>query len=593
MNKKLPTIKSEHNALDLQIAGARKVARDLGIPWTPPFSPPAVEASRTLNLGALVPIGVMEDSPVGKSVQEIIRRAEAACGELWAERVPMTFDEYCDTIQDIKRIKQTIHREKYSDNPVYIENDSDMLRRFVTEIYDKKEHSPDFSGYIRYIIRVNEELGSAILGAMQSLPPSINESDRHEHSLIVGSSGAGKSELLKLLVHHAVKHPELGAVLVLDPGGGKLAREIARWREFAGVGAERLVYLDAMAREDMGGLVPALNPLVRGKATADELMSIATQLADALTYLAGEGEGLTSYMERVATFGLRVLLDKENSTLKDLWDGLVRKDGEPLASLGKRHSAQMVRGHYEHEFFEDHYKSAKRGLSARLGGALSMPVFERILTAPNPFNLQAAVEAGRVIVVNCASAGEKGEIALGRLLMAQVAALGRRRSQNPYLPKAPLHVIVDEATQLMAPPMFNILQLLRKENIWLTMAQQGFGDGVSRDMRSVLKINTKLKMFGRSDSMGDVFRLMDWKGDSPKLERAQWIVSVGGERQILQAAEHLRDNTNAMTDAEWSSVLEAQFAKYYRRVETEGTPPSAERVPSPALPSKPTWKRQR
>lgn len=571
-----------HDSLPSTTAAEQSHALALGIPWEPLFSAPVLPTSEQIHLGKLEAMGASEDSAVGKAVRTIVERASRAAASKWAERVPMSFGEYCDAVHKVDRTRAALHRERINNTPVYIDGDSSMLRRFVRSIYDRERHSPDFTGYVRYVGDVHPELAAAILQVLKQAAPHVRESDRHEHTLIVGSTGAGKSELLKLLVHHYVKHPELGAVLVLDPGGGKMASEIARWREFAGDGVERLVYLDANASDDMRGLVPALNPLVRGTASNDEVMSIAAQLADALTYLAGEGEGQTSYMERAATFGLRVLLDKHGSTLKDLWDGLVSADGEPLSSLGKRHPDEMVRGHYEKEFFGEHYKSAKRGLSSRLGGALLMPVFRRMLTAPNPFNLQTAVEAGKIIVVNCASAGEKGETALGRLLMAQVSALGRRRSQNRYLQKAPLHVIVDEATQLMAPPVFKILQLLRKENIWLTMAQQGFGDGVERDMRSVLKTNTKLKVFGRSDSMSDAFRLMDWKGDVPKLQRAQWMVSTGGERFLLQATDHLRDDTNAMSEAEWAAALEYQFAAYYRQLQGEPHSPTTNPLPSPS-----------
>ena len=89
--------------------------------------------------------------------------------------------------------------------------------------------------------------------------------------------------------------------------------------------------------------------------------------------------------------------------------------------------------------------------------------------------------------------------------------------------------------------------------------------------------------------------MMDWpRSTLPTLQKREFIVSVkGSDPCLLKTASHLADDTNAMTDAEWAAVLEAQFAKYYRRVESAGTTPSAEHLPSPALPSKPTWKRQR
>ena len=481
-------------------------ARKLGFGWKPPFSPPTVTASHNIILGKLSPLAASENSPVGKAIREIVARAEHSAGNDWAGRVPLSFAEYCEVVRNIDKLGGALHRDRYRNEdapPVYIPNDSAMLRRLVKSLFDRERHTPDFTGYVRYVQDVNDKLDNAVTQVLNQSTTHLHENDRHEHTLIVGGTGSGKSELLKLLVHHSVKHPELGAVLVLDPHA-KLAPEIARWREFAGKGAERLVYLDATARDEMDGLTPALNPLVCGSASSDERFSLALQLADALAYLAGEGEGQTSYMRRVATFGIRVLLDKPNSTLLDLLNSLARKDGAPIAALGKKHPDELVRQHYENQFFGESYKSAKSGLGARLEGALLLPIFRRMMLAPDPLDFQGAIEAGKIIAVNCASAGEAATVALGRFLIAQVAALGNRRAQNPTLKKAPLHVIVDEATKFMSPPVFQILKEMRKQNIWITMVQQDLGDGVPREMRSVLKTNTTLKMFGLNDTMGDV-----------------------------------------------------------------------------------------
>jgi type IV secretory pathway VirB4 component len=183
--------------------------------------------------------------------------------------------------------------------------------------------------------------------------------------------------------------------------------------------------------------------------------------------------------------------------------------------------------------------------------------------------------------------------------MAQVAALGVRRTQNPYRPKTPVHLFVDEATMLMAPPVFKILRQLRKENVFLTMAQQSFADGLDREMVKPLVDNTKVKMLGRSANLGTAFKALNWDARSiPKIGNRQFIVSTGddAERLLLNTGSHLVDDSNAMDDAAWRDVLERQFSAYYRQ-STPATSPAGDAgtLPAGAPPSparKKTWRRE-
>lgn len=579
--------------LTAPLSGMEAWKRKAGL--VPATAPPALAASAVLNLGRLEHIAMTEQSPFGAWLLSMVKQVRAV-GESDPDlQVPLTFPAYKAAVGKIDVIRRALH-QPWQDN--YVPGDSPELRRFAKDIYHPEQHAANFEGYVRYLCAVSPAMENAVFNQMHLGAAELKESDRKMHSYVVGGTGSGKSELLKLLIHHYVQHPELGGVVVLDPHG-KLVREVARWREFAGRGASRLVYLDAVAQPDMGGMAPALNPLWRGDASADELPSLAAQLADALAFLAGEGEGQSHYMRRVAMFGLHILLERPGSSLLDLLNAMGDPDGAPIALVGAKHPDSVVRNHFKTEFFSDSYKTGKRGLAARLGGALYLPVFRRMMTAPRPLDLPAALDAGKVVLVNCASAGE-ASIALGRLVMAQVAALGVRRTQNPYRPKTPVHVFIDEATVLMAPPVFKILRELRKENVFLTMAQQSFADGLDREFVKPLVDNTKVKMLGRSANLGSAFKAMNWDaGSIPKIGNRQFIVSTGddAERLLLHTASHLVDDSNAMDADDWQAVLEEQFAAYYRQVETSaaspatfdvGTTPAGSLSPAPAR----TWRRK-
>ena len=62
------------------------------------------------------------------------------------------------------------------------------------------------------------------------VPVHVPSDDRRRHTYITGGSGAGKSELLKLLIESSMHDVEESAVVVLDPHGD-LVEQVAHWPE--------------------------------------------------------------------------------------------------------------------------------------------------------------------------------------------------------------------------------------------------------------------------------------------------------------------------------------------------------------------------
>ena len=531
-----------------------------------------------LPLGQLSPLPGSEEAFLGKFVARKV--------ELYSELVtsygkhalaPASLDYYRN---ERKRRQPIRHGDQY------FESDT--------------EYPPTFTGYLRYLFELAPDLGR-VLDLELSRPRFITEPDRRAHTLVTGGSQSGKSELLKRLIHHYVKHPELGGILVVDPHGF-MSRQIARWQEFAGDGAKRLVYLDATAREDMGGLVPALNPIVRGAATDDELSDIADQLANALAFFGADGEGQTGQMQRLAKFVLRVQLALPGSSLMDMMNGLTvhKKRGKGMDTrpaaipgfvrYGAKHPDEVVADFFETMFDGESYLGTRDALKRRMSHSLEVPVFRRMMTAPDPINLEALLNEGKVVIVNCASA-KSAKFTLGRFLMAQIAGIGARRLSNPYSSRAPIHVFVDEATILMAPPFVSILEEFAKTKIWLTMAQQGAGEGADREFIARVKRSTYLKFVGRSGNISEVMKLLGLpRSEIPTLERGQFVVTKTGEEGAAMLLDTrpspLADNAGAMSDEDWRAVLDYQLATYYRPMKA---PPVKKEPEKPAESTEGYW----
>jgi hypothetical protein len=541
-----------------------------------------------MHLGEAELLAPSENSTLARQIFELADRASDFAGANRAARAPLSFAAYKAAIQNRASILRALHQERQRGG-AYIPDDSPELRRFVAELYDAACDTPDVGGYANYLGAVNDTLGEAVLELLrQSAGTRFRETETRMHTHIVGGAGSGKSELLKLLVHHYVKHPELGAVLILDPHR-KMAREVARWREFAD-DPTRLVYLDAAIEDVNDAPMPGINPLalrpVADQVKADELKAdVARQLADAVGLLR-ESDTMTGNMVTVASYCLRILLDVPGATLLDLRTMLRADKSHPFLQAAMRTPDPYHREFFEEGggFFGESFQSAKQAVSKRLDDALFAPRLRRVLSAAEPLDLEAAVEARKVICVDVGSVGPHADNVFGRLMMAQVAALGQRRIADRTAPQTPLHVFVDEATKLMSPSVFTILRELRKVGISLTMGQQRLGDGVERSLVGTLRDNTNVKLFGRNASMGEIFKMMSWDGDVPQLRNGQFIAAWGDEEKTLlntHAAPHLADDSNAMGAAAWQRVLKYQLATYYRP--TDAGAPAPAMLPAPSI----------
>lgn len=435
------------------------------------------------------------------------------------------------------------------------------------------DYPATLEGYLEYLWHSKPAWKAEVLSQVETEALAVCEADRRAHTLITGGSQSGKSELLKRLIHHYVKHPEIGGVLVVDPHG-KLARQVARWKEFSGDGMQRLVYIDAKARQDMGGLVPPLNPIQRGAAPDGELANVALQLASTLASFA---EGHTPNMERVAEFIFRILLTMEGSTLADFADALTppdrRRGGQravsssAVARRGREHPNGAVRRFFLNDFDREGFTSSRDALARRLSSPLAHDTFAAMMTAPDPLNLECLLGEGKVVVVNTATLGGHN-FTMAQMVVAQVAAMGAWRLADPFSTPTRVHVFIDEATEIMSDKLVHILEAFAKTGIWLTMSQQGAGEGGTRDFVGRVTRSTHLK-FLASGKLDEVRGFVDVARDAlPPLSKGMFVVvKRGQERAPLLLNSYpspLAEDANAMSEAEWQAVLDYQLATYYR-----------------------------
>ena len=446
------------------------------------------------------------------------------------------------------------------------------LRSFLFTRYREEKHTPDQRGWMQYLADVTPAFADQIeaLATRAELPEDV----RRQHTLITAASGQGKSELLKTLIHHYVAN-DSAAVVFIDPHGD-VARQVARWPDFRGT--DRLVYIEPGLKP---GRTVGLNPLDARGLDAEGVAVCADQLATALGELSRD---LTGNMELIALGTVRMLLEDGNATFFDLVDLLENppKQGEEtestknrrrLIAAGRRHPHRAMRQFFEGRLEADSLKSAREGINNRLFRLLLRPSFEAMTCGRPTIHLQTLLDQRKVVVINTAPLGPAGASVMGRLVVALVAAIGRRREGTPLESRVPCHLFVDEAQTMATPAMGQILFELRKFGIHLTLAQQVEGVGFDDAGQKALSNSTAIKFVGSEEKavLRPVFKDKD-PPELPPLKVGQFWMRWGrdGAPTLIQVQSGFApppgqpNPTHRITDEEWAAEIERQDRRWYR-----------------------------
>ena len=302
----------------------------------------------------------------------------------------------------------------------------------------------------------------------------LPESTRKLNSYIFASPGAGKSELLKLLVHSYVRKPGAAAVIVID-----VAHDFAsqlQFREFA-EDDSRLVYIDPYLEY---GFTPTINPFaIKGPfRNLDEEQHVkdrvAAQVYDVLEELLSskEGGGFTAPMQPILRNSIRALLDIPNATFERLEDLL--SGDHRLATLCQSSTSESASKFFRETFPQDHVRISCRGLVGRLqASVLATDTFRNLTCGTPTVQLARLIDERKIIVFNLAKGEATPEVALtfGRLVLATINAIGLGRARTPEHERTPTHVIIDEFQNFITESVFETIEELRKFGVMQTFVQ--------------------------------------------------------------------------------------------------------------------------
>lgn len=473
----------------------------------------------------------------------------------------MPFEEYIYTVKSYSRLSKD-YRSPDFNNASFTQ----AQRYFLHPGRLDYMHTPDAKGWRNYInFTVPNLVDKALKDHIR--PSAFPESGRRRHTLVLGPSDWGKSELLKALLYHYAQDNS-AACVVLDPGGD-LVKQVMMWPELVKSDRVRIVQPGLLPGQTVG-----INPFDGRGLDVEQRRIVANDWAITLGEIT---EDLSHNMRLLVVNCVQVLLAyPERTNLYDLYKILMerpkarRGGGRPpptdpraakLQEFARNYEVGSVAEFFQHDYDAVSIEGTRQSLRRRIGLVLNLPYAESMLCGEATLDLEQDIEARRFVLVDLARFGEHGSANIGRLFVAMVAAIGRRREAEAREDRTPTHVLIDEVSTMVSPRMIKVLRELRKFGVYQTLAQQRGGDSMSPEQAAALK-NIGCKLIATPAEIG---RWVDLPNgyNVPEIKPNEFLVSWAKPRneadpgpQLLRVRSDLVDDTHKVSPEEWAAFLE-------------------------------------
>jgi len=291
----------------------------------------------------------------------------------------------------------------------------------------------------------------------------IRKADRRSHMYVIGSTGTGKSTLLKTLIREDMWNGE--GLALFDPHGD-LAEEVVSLVPPSRQGD--LIYLDVPDRSRVWHFNPFADvPEERRAVAAAGMVEVFKKLWP------DEWGPRLEHLLRNVVF---TLLETPGSSLGDIPHLL--SDREWRRSVVSRLSNEEVRSFWSEEY--ERYSPAFRAVVAaplqnKVGAFLTDQLLRSILSGElSSFDLRSVMDESKLLIV-ILSRGKIGEGPAALLVSLMVSSLGLSafgRADIPQKNRRDFYLYLDEFHTFATLSLANMLSDMRKYRLGLVLAHQ-------------------------------------------------------------------------------------------------------------------------
>lgn len=437
-------------------------------------------------------------------------------------------------------------------------------------------------GYVRYLQESQSDLKEFFFKWFRVKIPLSQV-----HTYIVGGTGSGKSELMKMMIYDRMQRAK-SAVIVIDPKGD-LSKQVSRWVENAR-NPENLVYFDPELFDD---LKPIINPFDIEEKTPLNIQRAIFEMRYSFDQILSQIEGgFTPAMKNILGHTLSVLIRKGGS-LQDLHRFFDDKRNKDLLEFGQQSEDDQDKAFFNNEFLEKGISVSTTGIRSRLGLLLQNNTFRQITTGKSTIDLAQAIRDKKLIVFNLSKGILTRDYSafFGKLIVSLVLlqAMKNATEIDKEKDRPQIDIFIDEFQNFITPAINEIVAEARAYGVRLTVATQMIGQDMDTKSQKLLMVNTDNKFIGYDNSdtnrkaISGQFNMTPHDLETEK--RTFWVKVADGTPVKMKTRGTLAGQNNAMTAEQWEKVKEYQ-KKYYTEPkkfnETHGDipqPPTDETAP--------------
>jgi hypothetical protein len=392
-----------------------------------------------------------------------------------------------------------------------------ITRDELEKLIDNGIQPDDLSREIRR--RIDEKPG-VMLGHYHfgngSTTIKLPDSLRDRHMYIIGRSGYGKTNLIRLMAMQDIH---------FGHGIGMLAPEQELLTE------EIMPYIPQDRIDDVVYFNPAdtQNPIPLNPLHLDEDSDIDLCVDDNMTMFKRLMGDTQPRMDELLRQSFYALLERPNSTLLDVEKLLSRTD-----DILRKEIIRTTRDAQTRYFFESTYpsfpKDAHLPITTRINRLVRPRTVRTLLCQPGKsFNFREAMDEGRILLFNLSDGilGEQTAQLLGQLIVSKIQLATLSRMDTAKAERRPFYFYLDEFQTYVGVAEESYSKLLsrgRKYAFGLILAHQQTSQLTKPILDTILGNVTTMISF--SVAYADAMRLSQ-----------QYIVNMGGQKRPLPTEE--------------------------------------------------------
>ncbi|MFN7119907.1 MAG: type IV secretory system conjugative DNA transfer family protein [Saprospiraceae bacterium] len=337
------------------------------------------------------------------------------------------------------------------------------------------------------------------------MPIYFPVSTLEKHFYLTGGTGSGKSELIKLVIYelqrsNAAKRDR--GIVLIDPHGD-ISSECLGFIMNAKQ-RDRIIYVNPFINRELKveqKYTPVINPFIIKDKSNDSINLMTQELTSALLEILQDAT-LSFQMELLLTMCIAVVLRMPDADIRHLIRFMDDNQNADLIQLGLQSPFDVHREFFRSKFKLGEYRQTKISIMTRLTNLLAMEEFYRLISGRSTIDIEKAMDSGQVMLFNLAQGrmSERVSSAYGRLIVAYMQGLSRKRVDVKKEERMPVFLIIDECQYYISPSIEEILTGSRKFKLFLFLAQQIVGHKMSTDMEKIVMGNTAIKMMGKNEA---------------------------------------------------------------------------------------------